>query len=400
MTGLPARASGARDVPAEGVDSVSDVAQLLREVRADAAAVVAAADAARGRTAVEGRTIPRHEVVRHVQILLDAVAAIVEGGTDGEQAVARSESVAADLAAQGVPLGVLLNGIQGARSVVLEGLIGRLRRHLDAEAVVAVLATLDALVAPVMTRMVVAHQEAERNLARTSSAGRVKALRRLLATGDPTAAAELDLDPSREYHCLVADVSTPRESRSVEALIRTNDGVSGLVSGSLCRVTPHLPAASAVAQSDRPVLVVASPPVAVEDLPATHQLCRQAIEAGRARGHTGLRRVGDYAVDVVIQSQPLLARFLTDELLARLDPTDPFHRQLAVTAHTYLSHGSRLDVTSLALHVHPNTVSHRLRRLGALTGFAHPDEAGDDFARTARWWWALDAWLARTAPGH
>jgi hypothetical protein len=394
------RAAGTRDVAVDGVGEVSDVAQLLREVRADAAAVVAAADAARGRTASEGRTIPRHEVVRHVQILLDAVAAIVEGGTDGEQAIARAESVAADLAAQGVPLGVLLNGIQGARSVVLEGLIGRLRRYLDAEAVVAVLAALDALVAPVMTRMVVAHQEAERSLARTSTAARVKALRRLLATGDPTAAAELDLDPTREYHCLVADVSTPRECRSVEALIRTNDGVSGLVSGSLCRVTPLLPAASAVAQSDRPVLVVASPPVSVEDLPATHLLCRQAIEAGRSRGHTGLHRVGDYAVDVVMRAQPLLARFLTDELLARLDPGDPFHRQLAVTAHTYLSHGSRLDVTSLALHVHPNTVSHRLRRLGALTGFAHTDDGTDDFARTARWWWALDAWLARTSPGR
>lgn len=392
-----------------GGNVVSDVVRLLREMRTDAAAVVTTADAARGRTASEGRALPRHAVIRHVQVLLDSIAAVAAGGAGDDQAIARAESVAAELATQGVQLGVLLNSVQRARSVVLERLIVRLRDHLAAEEIVAVLAALDALVAPVMSRMVVAHQEAERSLTRTATAARVKALRRLLATGDPAAATELELDPTREFHCLVTDASTPRECRSAQALIRTSDGVSGLVNGSLCWVTSQLPAtqlpatqlpATSAERCERPVLVVASPPVPVEDLPETYLLCRRAIEAGRLRGHTGLRQVGDYAMDLLVRSQPLLARFLADELLADLDLADPFHRQLAVTAHTYLSHGRRLDITSAALQVHPNTVSHRLGRLGALTGFAHTGDARESFTRTVRWWWALDAWLARVPAGH
>jgi hypothetical protein len=242
--------------------------------------------------------------------------------------------------------------------------------------------------------MILAHQAAERSLARTSSASRVRALRRLLSTADRGAAEELGLDLRRRYHCLIADVATPREASTVDALIRTADGASGLVGGMLCRVTGYLPVVGAGS-----VLVIASPPATIEELPAAHALCCQAAEIARQRGDTGLRSVSGYAVDLAVRGQPLLSRFLTDDLLAGLDPGNPFHRQLAETAHTYLSHGGRLDVTSSVLHVHPNTVAHRLRRLGTLTGFAHTSDAAGDFAATCRWWWALDAWLLRTGPG-
>ncbi|HET9656729.1 MAG TPA: helix-turn-helix domain-containing protein [Kineosporiaceae bacterium] len=365
------------------------VLRTLCDVRADVEAMRTAADAARGRTGE--RTLPRHEVLRHVQVLLDAVIALVEQGPDQEEHAARAEVLAADLAAQGVPLRALLTAVQAARSVVLDRLIGRLRDLLAPEESVRALAALDAVVAPVMTRIVVAHQKAERGLARTSSAARVRALRRLVGSGELSAAEELGLDTRRRYHYLVADVSTPREAASVDALLRTSDGVSGLVNGMLCRVSSQLPTAAGKAA----VLVVSAPPVGVADLPATHLLCRQGVEVGRSRGHTGLRPIGSYALDLAVRSQPLLARFLTEDLLGRLDPADPFHRQLAVTGHTYLCHRSRLDVTAAALHVHPNTVANRLRRLATLTGFAYPDESGEDLPSSARWWWALEAWLAQ-----
>lgn len=373
-------------------------ARILRDLRADPGTVRAAADAARGRAVPEGRSLPRHEIVRHVHILLDAVIAMVQGSPDREEMARNAEGLAEDLAAQGVSLAALLTGIQAARSIVLDGLISRLRELVAPDEMAAALAALDAEVAPVMTRMVVVHQEAERRLARTSSVARQKALRRLLVNGDPAAAEELGLDPKRRYHCLVADVSTPREARAADTQIRTTDGVSGLVNGALCRVSSHLPAIAPGPGGDPGgVLMVASPPVGVEELPAAHALCRQGVEIARRHGHTGLRSLIQYAVDLAVAGQPLLSRFLADGMLGRLDPGDPFHRQLAETARVYLSHGSRLDVTSAVLHVHPNTVSHRLRRLGALTGFAHTAEGSgpDDFARAARWWWALDAWLAR-----
>jgi hypothetical protein len=45
-------------------------------------------------------------------------------------------------------------------------------------------------------------------------------------------------------------------------------------------------------------------------------------------------------------------------------------------------------VTAGALHVHPNTVRHRLRRLEELTGFG-PDLS---VLGTVRWWWAPHTW--------
>jgi hypothetical protein len=43
--------------------------------------------------------------------------------------------------------------------------------------------------------------------------------------------------------------------------------------------------------------------------------------------------------------------------------------------------------------VHPNTVKHRLRRLGELTGFTPPEGS---LAEALRWRWAVDTWLRST----
>jgi hypothetical protein len=282
--------------------------------------------------------------------------------------------------------------VQAARAILLDAVIARSPQLIAAEQLPWVLATLDSKVGVLLNRMVLTHQGAERALARTSSAARVEALRQLVDSGHPSLAQELGLDPHLRYRVLVADASSSREARKVEALLNTSDGVSGLVNGCLCRVTSQLPSPERLIS----VLVVASPPVVVGELPAAHTLCRQGLDIGRARGHTGLKPATDYALDLAVGGQRMLTRFLIEGLLARLDRVDPFHRQLAETGHAFISHGGRLDVTAAILHVHPNTVSHRLRRLADLTGFSVAEEDGRSFTRSAHWWWALDAWLGET----
>ncbi|RQX58496.1 PucR family transcriptional regulator, partial [Micromonospora chalcea] len=77
-----------------------------------------------------------------------------------------------------------------------------------------------------------------------------------------------------------------------------------------------------------------------------------------------------------------------------LDPADDFHRDLAGTALAWLHHGQRLDQTAAALHVHPNTVRYRLRRLRELTGGPPVEEgARCTVPETVHWWWALRSWL-------
>jgi DNA-binding PucR family transcriptional regulator len=60
------------------------------------------------------------------------------------------------------------------------------------------------------------------------------------------------------------------------------------------------------------------------------------------------------------------------------------------TALSFLDRGQRLDRTATALHLHPNTVRYRLRRLHELTGFN--DTGGSPVTETVRWWWALRTW--------
>jgi hypothetical protein len=66
--------------------------------------------------------------------------------------------------------------------------------------------------------------------------------------------------------------------------------------------------------------------------------------------------------------------------------------ELAGTALAYLDHGRRLDHTAGALHVHPNTVRYRLRRLGEITGTASfGAEPAEPLTvlETLRLWWPL-----------
>ena len=112
---------------------------------------------------------------------------------------------------------------------------------------------------------------------------------------------------------------------------------------------------------------------------------------------SGSRRLVDLAGETALAGQPVLAELLSADLLGALNPGDDFHRELASTALAYLDHGQRLDHTAAALHVHPNTVRYRLRRLLEITGMPlSAVEPGEwlTVLETLRCWWALRAWLS------
>lgn len=112
---------------------------------------------------------------------------------------------------------------------------------------------------------------------------------------------------------------------------------------------------------------------------------RLAGEVTQAVLHA-LLRSGHYGVPAADERSSRSG--LPRRLLGALDPADDFHRDLVATALAYLDHGQRLDRTADAVHLHPNTVRYRLRRLQELTGLPdHPT-----VPETVRWWWALRSW--------
>jgi DNA-binding PucR family transcriptional regulator len=167
--------------------------------------------------------------------------------------------------------------------------------------------------------------------------------------------------------------------------------VYGLLDGYLVGVTGQPPPAA-------DVLLVVGPAVPVAELPESFRLCAAARDAALRDGVGGLVRLTDLAVDTALDALPALGATLAEERLAALRPTVPFHRDLVATAVAHLNSGGRLDATAGALHVHPNTVKYRLRRMRELTGFgADPVRPGDAVRQTVHWWWALRTWQRHAA---
>ncbi|MEU8515132.1 helix-turn-helix domain-containing protein [Kitasatospora sp. NPDC048722] len=368
--------------------------RLLERTRADPAVLQRMVDAARAGSPPVA-ALPEQEVRRHIATLTAAVAAAfgdagdadgVPGGLTEEQS-RRAARLAADRAAQGVPLDALLDGFRAARTEAFRSIAASLTdpapplpEFLD------LLLELDAYTGELQHRVISAYHESQANLAAGTRAARVLALRELLLGGAVDRLPAAGLEPDGRYHCTVADIGDPRRA---ELLPPPADGVAGLVEGHLCLVTARPPVPPATPFE----LAVTAPAVPAARLPGVYRLCRAALAAARARGLGGVRRLTDLAVAVATDGAPELGTLLAADLLSGLAPADPAHRVLAATALTYLDHGRRIAATAQALHVHPNTVKHRLRRLSGRTAFGTPSTADDQLTDAVRWRWALESWL-------
>jgi len=373
------------------------VRKLIEQLRHDPATLDGAVDAVRRQSPLVGR-LPEHQVRRHVAALLDVVAAaFARNGADGAPpgegelgaSAAVAERLAFDRAIQGVPLAALLDGFQAGRVYALSRLIEEARTAAATDELFDALAELDAYSHELRNRLIDAYRSREAELDRSGYLARARALRELLR-GEPSAAPpEALLEPGRRYHCLIADITDPHRAAPTEAVLVSGGGVSAFVDGWLCAAALRLPAAERVADS----LVVATPPVPPSALAGAYRAANAAMAAARARGLRGLWSVTALAVPAAAYAQPTLGEFLAAEYLAGLDPADAFHRLLAETALAYLDHGRRTEAAAAFLHVHPNTVKHRLRRFAELTAFDEPPEPHDTLEHAVRWWWALRAWL-------
>jgi hypothetical protein len=363
---------------------------LLRELAADGRIVDELVEAARA-SSPEVSRLPLAENRRHVAVILAAgLAAFERPAHPGPDDFAEATRLGADRAAQGVPIGALLGGVQAGRGRALEIAIARGRAAGIADDVLLEgLLDLDRYTSALERHVIDGYHAAELELARTRRDQHIGLLRRVLL-GEPVEPAELTrfgLRTDLTYHCVVAGGGEPVLERDLVAA----GGMAGVVEGRLAGLTPRLPRDRTPA-----VPVVYAPAAALDRAPDRYRLCVAAVRAAGRFGRRGLLAVADLAGETAVAEQPALGRLLSETLLGRLDRADEFHRELALTALAYLDHGQRLDRTAAALHVHPNTVRYRLGRLHDLAGLpsagAEPD-ARLSVPQTMRWWWALHDWL-------
>jgi hypothetical protein len=363
---------------------------VLRRMAEDGRIVDELVEAARAESP-EVRRLPVAESRRHISVLFAAgLAAFERQGVPSRQDFAEAVRLGADRAAQGVPIGGLLAGVQAGRTRAMEIAIGRGRdAGIADEVLLEVLLELERYTGLLERHVIDGYHAAERELTRDHREAGARLLRRLVLGEDPAPAApELarwGLRPDGRYHCVVSDAIEP-------ARLAAYRGVFATIDTRQAGLTPRLPATPA---TDSDVLVVVSPAGPLAEMPAMYELCVAAVRAGA--GLRGTRRLVDLAGAVALADQPVLARLLAADLLGALRPGDDFHRELATTALAYLDPRQRLDQTALALHVHANTVKYRLRRLLEITG--RSQLAADPAERlsvleTLRWWWALRTWLS------
>ncbi|MFE6821742.1 helix-turn-helix domain-containing protein [Streptomyces sp. NPDC057690] len=366
------------------------VARVLRDMASDVDVCVELVHAARSRSPELSR-LTEEATRSHVTAMLRAAdpwfTAPERTGSVDDQDFTAALLLGADRAVQGVPMTVVLRGVQAALGRAAEIVVDRCRSAgVSDRALLSVVLRLQEYGAAMERQVIHGYRAAEHESPRALGAVRTRLLHQALVGEVPPrheelARAGVRADAAGHYHCLVAAPVPARAVRSPHAVTVPLDGRTA----GLC---PRPPEAG---ELDPEALVVVAPAAPLPELPALYRLCVRAVDLGRQDGLHGLYEVTDFAARIALAEQPSLGSLLSRRLLGSLDPADAFHHQLALTALAFLNNGRRLDQTAAALFTHPNTVRYRLGRLRQITSTPLAD--GDGPPATLHWWWALTAWL-------
>ncbi|MFJ1646170.1 PucR family transcriptional regulator [Streptomyces sp. NPDC088258] len=380
------------------------VTGVLRDMAADADVCGELVHAARSRSPEVAR-LAEAETHRHVAAMIaQAGGWLATFGRIEEQDFAAALLLGGDRAGQGVPMTALLRGVQAALTRAAEIAVDRCRSAgvPDGSLLTAVL-LLKEYGDAVERQVIHGYRAVELAPPPTAAEIRTRLLRRLL-TGDAALTAEEAAELAKAgihrdtpVHCLATDAADPAPVRLLTRRLSCSGGLFALVDGRLAGLSRRIPPADEIGTG---TLAVVSPAVPRQELRPAHRLCVRALDIGGRRGLRGLYGLTDFAGEIALDGQPLLGAWLGDRLLGSLDRSDGFHRQLALTALTFLEHGQRLDQTAAILFTHPNTVRYRLGRLQRITGRSLTDTPAGGRPGpldTLHWWWALTAWL-RTPP--
>ena len=112
-------------------------------------------------------------------------------------------------------------------------------------------------------------------------------------------------------------------------------------------------------------VVVIDDPVPREQLAASLADVRIGVDCAVREGRTGVVAVRELVIDLLLARSPRVAADLRRRILS---PLESGRSDLLQTVSTYVSLGCDRRSAADRLHIHPNTLDHRLRRAQKLTG--------------------------------
>ncbi len=346
---------------------------------------------ARIREAVpEFRRLPRATLRGAVQATMTReLAALHDVRLPNEEELEASAALARERAEQGLAVEAVLHAHRVAVSVIWNR-FGELARDEGAEVgtVLAFSETLWRWADAVMDVVAASHREVELQLAREEQQRRDAFVLALL-TGSSDAAelrrdsAAYGIDPEREYVPFRARAhngdDTKLLSHRTAIALAGNDGLVTGLDGDVIGVTARKPVAIAG------MTVGIGRRCTLDALPAGFTQASRALQTALAFGHEGVHSLADLSILPAV----LVDQALGDAFVARyLEPLGSLGKhgaEIEATLRTWLDNGMRMDDTARALHVHPNTLRHRLKRFEELTGASLRNAT-----EVLELWWALE----------
>jgi hypothetical protein len=259
-------------------------------------------------------------------------------------------------------------------------------RGADVSSVLAFSETLWLWADAVMDVVASAHREVELERAREEQQRRDAFVLALL-TGTIDAAelrrecATYGLDPEREYIAFRARSNNdgrPLPHRVALALA----GDDGLVTA----LDHDLVGLAARAPVSMPgVATGLGPPARLNNLPNAFALASRALQTALAFREEGTRSLADLSIRPAILADEALGDAFEARYLEPLAELGRLGAELQTTLRTWFDEGMRVEDAARALHVHPNTLRHRLRRFEEATGanLRRPTDL-------VELWWALE----------
>jgi hypothetical protein len=340
----------------------------------------------------------RMEIPEFRRVPADALARAIHGNvsraltalrdlrppTDAE--LEQAAEIGRERAEQGLTVDAVLHAYRISITAVWSrfGELAR-ERGADVASVLAFSETLWLWADAVMDIVGTAHREVELEQAREEQQRRDAFVLALLS-GTLDAAelrlqsATFGLDADRSYIPFRArSAGGAAPSRRVAVGLAGDDGlVTGLdrdFAGIAARVPAVVPR----------VICGLGPPARLEALPASFASASRALQTAVAFGQEGTLTLADLSIRPAILADEALGDAFAARYLEPLEGLGRLGTELDTTLRAWFDQEMRVEETARALHVHPNTLRHRLKRFEEATGATLRDPR-----HLVELWWALE----------
>jgi len=373
--------------PGPPADAAAVVGSLVAEIDTELDGLVGAIGDRIRAEIPDFRRLPAETLARAIRgNVTRALTALRDVRPPTEAELEQAAAIGRERAEQGLTIDAVLHAYRISISAVWSrfGELAR-ERGADVASVLAFSETLWLWADAVMDIVGTAHREVELEQAREEQQRRDAFVLALLSGTLDSAelrlqSATFGLDADRPYH--------PFRARSVSGAVLPRRaavalaGDDGLVTG-LDRDF-----AGIAARPPRPlprVVCGLGPPRRLEALPAAFASASRALQTAVAFGQEGTLTLADLSIRPAILADEALGDAFAARYLEPLAGMGRLGTELETTLRAWFDQEMRIDDAARSLHVHPNTLRHRLRRFEEATGATLRDPRN-----LVELWWALE----------